>query len=645
MGASTAQRAYARTIIQVLILLLAMTLCGCPKPSIFRDEQQKPVQADPLREAENAYVAGNYKQAESAALRLSTDPAADKGQKNRALRLLAAAALKNNHPSLALTALDDWSAGASGVDAGQEWQDALGKALRALNSNEARTRADAIYQNGGRSLPARSAAGVMLAVRQWRDGDLGQSLTALENIYSAAATEKEKAALERRLALELHLAGAQASAPALGAISRENRTKFPYNIILLDKLRRDSQDSGAREAALVSLRELESQVKLADPSLFSAPPTESEILIQGGAAAYAPAAPISGQPVVLLLPLSGQYATVSEKIAAGARVACDEMSAQGQQVPLIVIDSGQADWVGKVESLPRNATIIGGPLRRDDYNQVKSRGLTAHRAFFAFLPSLESGDEGARAWRFFSSPQDQVDTLLAFTSRLGIKGYGIFYPDENFGRRMAALFEERARAAGAAEVITTSYTPQDQNNWMSAASSFLGANKKGSVFRAIFLPDSWKNMDGIVPNFFYQNETRQVLLGTSLWEQGLSGGGFVSTQYYGLAVFPGAWNASSLTPSGSRLQQALTDKKGADFWSGLGYDFARLSVKLGVGEGFAPTAVNAALQSANLDWSIAPIRWTSGMAAQAMHLFTPDAKGFVPVDEQSFRTAYDEAWR
>jgi hypothetical protein len=153
-------------------------------------------------------------------------------------------------------------------------------------------------------------------------------------------------------------------------------------------------------------------------------------------------------------------------------------------------------------------------------------------------------------------------------------------------------------------------------------------------------------MDAIVPHFFYQNETRQVLLGTSLWEQGLSAGGFVGTQYYGLAVFPGLWNAARPTPAGDRLQARLSaaGKAGADFWSALGYDFARLSAGLGIADA-SPKTVNDALQSVTLDWSIAPVSWNGGIASQRMHLFTPVAAGFAPVDEAAFRAAYEDAWR
>jgi hypothetical protein len=154
-------------------------------------------------------------------------------------------------------------------------------------------------------------------------------------------------------------------------------------------------------------------------------------------------------------------------------------------------------------------------------------------------------------------------------------------------------------------------------------------------------------MEMIVPNLFYNNETRLVLLGTSLWEQGLSGNSFVSMQYYGLAAFPGAWNPAQPTPPGDMLQSSLaaSGKGNADFWSGLGYDFARFSSGLGIREGWTPADVNSALQASSLAWSIAPISWSGGLAQQQMHLFTPAGSGFAPVNEQEFRAAYEEAWR
>ena len=71
----------------------------------------------------------------------------------------------------------------------------------------------------------------------------------------------------------------------------------------------------------------------------------------------------------------------------------------------------------------------------------------------------------------------------------------------------------------------------------------------------------------------YNGEDRLVLMGTTLWEQGLSGKSVVNIERFALAVFPGAWNQA-------RAPKAL-QSAGHDFWTALGYDFARFSVQLG----------------------------------------------------------------
>ncbi len=632
------------------LFLFAAGLSGCIKQLLpgGDDGAPPPLQAklSPLDEGRNAFNKGDFGNAEAIALRLVSDSSLSKADSAEAGRLLAAAALRTDHPSVAVTGLEHWRTAAPGADARKEWQDTWSKALRALSSHDARTRANEVYQDAGRSASVRSMAGIVMAVRQWEDGSLGQSMVALENIYTSAQSKADKAQNEARLAVELNRASADAIALVASAPTAENQGRFPYSIILIDKLRRQTQNQATRVEAEAALDALSKQVSLADPSLFKAVPTESSLSFQVSGQAV-PSGPIAGRPVVLVLPQGGQYATISGKIAAGAQAVCDELSASGSKVSLVVIDSDQPDWIAKVDGLPKDAMVVGGPLRRDDYLKAKAQGLTSRRALFAFLPGLESGDEGRVAWRFFSSAKDQVDTLLAFTSRLGISGYGVFYPEENFGQRMASLFEERANASGAKKVVKASYTPGDSNNWMASASQLVGANNSGTAFQAIFLPDTWKNMESIVPNFFYYNETRQVLMGTSLWEQGLAGNSVVSPQYYGLAVFPGSWNGAKPSPAGQRLQSrmAAAGKGSPDFWAGLGADFARLSLSLNLREGWNPESVNSALQSASLDWSTAPIRWSGGIAAQQMLLFTPKQGGFEALNEDAFRKAFTEAWR
>ncbi|MDL2266671.1 penicillin-binding protein activator [Desulfovibrio sp. OttesenSCG-928-G15] len=622
------------TVFVLLFVLLLPTGCADIFSKISLGGDDEPVMVNPIEDLSSAFNKGNYGKAETLAMRHLKNAGLGLSHKIEANRLLVGSALHNNHPSVAINALEEWRKLAPGADGTREWQDAWAKAMRTLSSHDARTRANDIYQDSSRSALIRCISGVVLAARQWNDGDLGQSMVALENIYQAVNTTKDKAALEQRLAIEMNAANPAASNLAYSAVTDANRNKFPYNVVYVDQMRRTKQLAAAQAKG--------SSLRLADPSIIRSVPRESIIgtsIQSGGTGAV-----VSGQPIVLALPLSGQYAPLSEKIAAGAKVACDEMMAAGGHVQLMVIDTDGADWISKINALPGNATIVGGPLRRADYTTLKEKGILGKRAVFAFLPSLDGSDEGQNAWRFFSSAQDQVDTLLGFTDKLGIKEYGVFYPDDNFGRRMQNIFEERVRANGAT-VTASSYPPENQKAWSGSAKVFI-ESKKGTPFKAVFLPDAWKHMETIIPAFFTNKETGQVLLGTSLWEQSLSKGAYGTPQYYELAVFPGTWNQQQPSAMGQKLQAGLS-KAGqgtADFWYGLGYDFARLTAKLGVREGWTAPQVNKLLERANLNWSIAPIRWDKdGHASQKMHLFQPVSGGFVPLNEGTFKKRLGEA--
>lgn len=637
------------------MLAVALFAGGCGKlqlPSLWGSSSQgssappprQEVKRTPLDEARLAYANGDHSRAEALALRLVEGKKLSGEESAEAGRILAASALGNAHPNVALQGLEHWRKVASGADNSKEWQDAWCRALRDLSSRDARTKANDLYQDSSRGLLPRSIAGVFLAAVQWRDGELGKSMAALENIYATASSANEKAAIEGRLALELSKDGAKASALAATAVTEENRNAFPYNIIYIDQLRRQTRNSISREEATKALADFRAKAGLADKSLLDSVPRESSLRIKAPADVGGGAA-VSGQPVVLALPMSGQYGKLSSKIVNGARAACDEMSSAGTKVSLVVIDTDKPDWVDKVNALPAEATVIGGPLRRSDYQKAKAAGITGKRAMLTFLPSLDSGDEGRVAWRFFSSANDQVDALLAFTSRLGVTSYGVLYPADSFGERMASLFESKAKGQGASNVYRSSYDPKNPTGWAASVRSLLDASK-ASPMKAVFLPDSWKNMDSLVPNLFYYKETNQILLGTSLWEQGLAGGAYVSGQHYNRAVFPAAWNSAEPPAAAKNLQTRLSasGKGEADFWAGLGYDFARVSARMGLTPGWTAGSVNSALSAASsMNWSIAPISWSGGNASQRMFLFSPKDNGLGPVNEAAFRTSRETA--
>lgn len=364
----------------------------------------------------------------------------------------------------------------------------------------------------------------------------------------------------------------------------------------------------------------------------------------------------TGQPsfssgcVALALPLSGAYGPFGNKIAAGATAAQGELSKSGMMMDVRMINTESPDWLDKLAQLPPQCVMVGGPLRADRYTAMKSRSIQQSRAVFAFLPSLEGSDEGTVAWRFFASPQDQINAVLKFTRSLGISSYGVLAPTDTYGQRMTDLFLKAVRANGSAAKVAT-YSSGDTSSWGEVMRGFVGGTMRGktpvptSTFQAAFIPDSWKNLELLVPFLFYQGEDRLVLMGTSLWEQGLSNRSSVNVANLDLAIFPGAWNPASPSPAAGALVRAMAESgKGIpDFWEGIGYDFVRMASVMNLQTPWTPAQVNRRLASAqNMEWSMAPMSWANGKAAQALFVFRPVQSGFELADPAAFKARYNE---
>lgn len=355
--------------------------------------------------------------------------------------------------------------------------------------------------------------------------------------------------------------------------------------------------------------------------------------------ATSPFAPQTSGPhsvcLVLALPSGGTIGPVADKIRAGATAAQQEFAKSAIKIDLRTINTEQADWLTQLAALPQECAVVGGPVQVPVFTAAKS--ALDKRHFFAFVPQI--GDiEGRGAWRFFPSPQDQVTALVRFArTDLDITAYAALYPEDTYGTRMAGIFEQAVRSAGGT-VQSASYPPNDMQRWPVSASTLLkprAVNKTPipSVnYGAIFLPDSWKNMDMVTASLLLNGEDRLVLMGSSLWEQSLAVPTIVNMQNYALAVFPGAWNPAKVPPG----LQAVPTK---DFWVGLGYDFVRFGSMLGIQAPGRPEEVNARIQHAqSMSWAMAPLQWnTQGIASQHLFLFTPTQNGFALLDMPAFK--------
>ena len=604
-----------------------------------------------IADAEAALAANQPAKAEQIAVRLFQRETPDPSETIRIARVLALAATANNHPYLALTGLERWAAADASVGVSSEWRDSLLLTLNQWTPGEATVRTQTILADQNKPFPLRAGAALFLASKQWeKPGQAAPALTNVQAFYAQARDKSQRIQMERMLFAFLQNTSDLSLAALDALVTEENSKTYPHALVRLETLRRKSLQPSSREQAQAEATALAQNTTLADPSIFNAweqTPADPAIVT----------APLSGRTLILALPLSGNLGGIGKKIVQGAEEARKEFAAAGHGVNVVMLDTQAPDWLDKLATFPPEATIVGGPLRTNVFTAAHERGLTANRVFLTFLPSLgDAGEEGRIAWRFFPSPEDQFSALFSATSRLGITEFAILMPDNDpYAARMADRFTAHVQSLGGQVVKRTEYPKNAQEDWNKVIGSFLGANKRNTQspsvsHRAIFLPDSWRNMEIIVPNLFYFLESRQVLLGTSLWEQGLSAPDHVTEHYYNLAVFPGAWdNTAAQSPAAGKLQAAYArnGRNAPDFWAGLGYDFVRFASTLDIPVGWSATQVNTALsRHAGIAWSMAPLNWSAqGKAGQRLFLFSPVREGFAPADMNAIEARFNKVWK
>lgn len=351
-----------------------------------------------------------------------------------------------------------------------------------------------------------------------------------------------------------------------------------------------------------------------------------------------PEKPKSPPCVTLALPESGNFAPITKKIVKGAQIAGENLKKAGVDVRLEQINTEAPDWLAAASKLSPECAIIGGPLQESKYVAARKAGLLQQKIIFAFTPNLMAGDEGKTAWRFFPGPDDQVEALIKFaTDDLNIRSFGALYPDDNYGRKMVEVFEKALQKQHMA-LHTAAYNPSEPATWSTAAKILIQpiTAEDGSTqiprtaFEAIFLPESWKKVDGLYNSLVYNGEDRLILLGPMLWEQSLAGKKAAGMNKFALAVFPGAWKESAAPGA---LKNA-----NADFWVALGYDFVNFAVNSGIDGSLPAGAITKAAQKGqSAIRALAPMRWNdAGIASQNLYLFQIGPTGMTPLNREDF---------
>lgn len=656
-----------RTVFIILCLCaVALFLPGCGKKPLQRttpgQAAQRPLEAGasagPMAEADAAWQNGDAARAETLYKQLLDSGTLSPDQRGLAHRRRSLAVLESGRMHLALEAFEAWREDLPDAVEDLDWQDGVLTALRGLGASPIATdKLDRLFEDPGAPWRVRSEAALALAGAQWMRDETAEALDTLEELYAAAASRDGELlpGLEAGLLRELRsletgeLEAMAALRPAPGA-------PYPYPVIEAETARREAEDPARWAAAWQTLRRLAASDRVANKALLR------DMLASLEARRGQPS-----QGMALCLPLSGPYGGVGWKVLRGVGLAQWLLAQEGVDLDIRVVNTANqgsgsgsensGDWRAELALAPPDY-LVGGPLRFEVLQALHADGELDRRTFFAFLPGLGPGgvsgvNEGVDVWRFFPSARDQVRTLLGMANlELNITRFAVLHPDDTFGRRMAELFMEEARALLLDVTAVGSYPPDDIKAWTRIVADLMDYTPPRDddpyplppepPFEAVFVPDAWSRAEVLIPHFFFHGEERQVFLGASLWGQALAGIKDLETRNLRLTLFPGAFAASSQAPATVRLTEALAAEAlgEPDFWVALGYDFVRFAQAVGpLPADVTPAQVTERVRSAqDMEWSMAPIAWSpEGLASQSLFMFRPSENGPVAVDPEGFR--------
>lgn len=616
-----------------LLALLAVFAWGCAAP-----KQVKSVELlstpNLLQEADAAWHAREFAASElyySKALERA-DLAANR--LSLVYSRLAQSAYASGHFQQARIALEKWANLDAKALGKWDWERTYLDTLKGLGKDQ-RLHNHLEWMLRSTNLPWQTRRDVAL----WFSGyylervDYELALGVLEGFYRQAPDRADCGAFEQTFSKMLREYGDNDVENLAKAVTAENQWRFPYALVAFDKAARQAVDSDLWPRAWRRLRNIAAHAQLADRAAL-------ESALQTLEGRY-------GTPRVglaLALPLTGPYGKVGAEILRGAGLAQWTMAQEGIDLDVKVINTMAPGWEKRLSEMPSQYAVVGGPLRIDAFKGLL--GATGHsvvgqRVFFTFLPSLGELQEGRDAWRFFSSRNDEVRSLVHLAvDQLGIKDLAVFYPKEKFGRTMAQTFYREALPLGGRIRGMEAYPSRDLPAWGRSIARLLDVpddfsdNKDAPLpmpdFGAVFIPDGWNQAQNLLPNFFFYEGDQLLFLGPSLWSRALDRAKGIEEHYYRLAVCPGAWWPDS--EGGRSLQRALTEEGlgHADFWVALGYDFIRFAGRFGtVPASWSPEDVNNRIASAqNMDFSMAPMTWDEqGVASQELFLFSPNRNG------------------
>lgn len=258
------------------------------------------------------------------------------------------------------------------------------------------------------------------------------------------------------------------------------------------------------------------------------PKAEKILLSLGGAELVTDVALTKAKyKIGVLLPMTGRYESYSRSVLDGIRCAVGVGNICGGEsgIQLIIQDTGFTpgsvrEAVDKLAN--QNVVAIIGPLSGKMAIEAGLIATTKKIPIFPITQKSQLMKQGDYIFQVGLPARQQIKSLVKAAFDRGHKTFGVFYPENNYGRTMAELFVDEVKSYGGRIVANASYKKRSPDPFAEARKlkrsiGRVGAPGKGVGFDALFIPDSYTTINTLVSALEFNGIKGIPLLGTNAW--------------------------------------------------------------------------------------------------------------------------------
>jgi len=254
-----------------------------------------------------------------------------------------------------------------------------------------------------------------------------------------------------------------------------------------------------------------------------------------------------------LLPLSGPFSIYGEEVLKGIELGLgmrwDQTADTGLELLIRDTKGEPTEALEALQNLVIDEKIMAiiGPVSSRAATAVAKKAQEMGVPMIALTQREGIVEEGQMIFRNFLTPSQEIEGLLDVTmGQMGLKRFGILYPDNAYGRYCMNLFWDRLNEMGGTVTAVESYGVDD-TDFADQIKKMVGLyyprpasllqeledmkipeDKEESIysekpepiidFDAVFIPDSFQRVAMIAPQLAFHDVIGVQLLGTSAWQ-------------------------------------------------------------------------------------------------------------------------------